>query len=111
MSLSKPYLPQEVDNLTLAFPASVEDLMPEHNDIPKEFRDWNSRNKWLKFQEHWFFYGLNEDFETYPKAGIDPEKAFRHLKTIQGSYQPKHEHKAAAVAFLASLWFEGYKKL
>jgi hypothetical protein len=40
------------------------------------------------------------------KEGVDGNLAFRHLSAIQRSFTPKHEHKEAAVAYLASLWFE-----
>ena len=36
----------------------------------------------------------------------DTNKAIRHLKAILVSYDPKHEHKEAGVAFLLSEWFE-----
>ncbi len=97
-------MPQDVDDVTLAFPADVRDLMPGYEDIPKEFKNF-SKNKWVKFQQDWFFAGLGK-VEFDPKEGIDPKKAWRHLQAIQGSCQPKHEHKEAAVAYLASLWFD-----
>jgi len=31
----------------------------------------------------------------------------RHLQTIQGSFEPKHEHKQDCVAYFMSLWFQG----
>lgn len=46
------------------------------------------------------------------KDGIDGDTAVRHLRAIQGSFAPKHEHKMEAVAYLASRWFtkvKGYK--
>jgi len=94
--------PHEVSDITLAFPANLGDLLPSMEIIPEEFtRD----NKWVEFQRQWFFYG-------WPKGGlvknpdVDSELAYRHLRAIQESYEPKHEHKMAAVAWLASRWFE-----
>jgi len=75
--------------------------MPPHKDIPREFN--SDRNEWTLWQRKWFFEGL--DVTPEPKDGIDAKKAMRHLATIQRSWMPKHEHKEAAVAFLASLWF------
>lgn len=80
---------------------NVSGLMPPHKDIPREFN--SDRNEWTLWQRKWFFEGL--DGTPEPKAGIDADKAMRHLATIQRSWSPKHEHKEAAVAFLASLWF------
>ncbi len=101
--------PHEVTDLTLAFPAYVVgELMPDYEDIPKEFRERSHTrfNKWLDFQSRWFRQDLPSTTQVFLKEGIDGEKAFRHLRAIQGSYEPKHEHKQAAVAYLASLWFE-----
>lgn len=94
--------PTAVDNITLAFPADVRDLMPAYADIPAEFK--SDSNKWVKFQQTWFFRGLG-GAESDMAEGVDGPTAWRHLKAIQGSFQPKHEHKEAAVAYLASLWF------
>ena len=95
--------PTEVDNLTLAFPTGISDLMPQMDEIPEEFCEFFSTNKWVRWQASWFFSGLQE--RPTAKDGIDQNQAMRHLSTIQGSFEPKHEHKQAAVAYLASLWF------
>lgn len=105
MSFEKPTPLSDVD---VAFPARVSHLMPPMAAIPDEFRMWNSKpNKWVEFQERWFYEGLKK-VKMAPKEGIDPNVAIRHLKAIQGSFEPKHEHKVAAVAYLASLWFEDW---
>jgi hypothetical protein len=69
-------------------------------EIPAEFK--RDSNPWVRWQARWFFSGL----KSFPaaKAGVDGAVAARHLKTIQGSFEPQHEHKQAAVAWLASLW-------
>lgn len=92
--------PHEVDDVMLAFPSGLRNLMPAYDDIPDDFK--KQSNPWVQFQQRWFFDGLKE----IPKArdGIDLKKALRHLKAIQGSFEPKHEHKEAAVAYLASKW-------
>jgi hypothetical protein len=96
----------EMTDLDMAFPASVKEWMPDYDDIPVEFR--NFYNKWNRFQRDWFYNGI-KIIETKPKPGIDSKAAMRHLGAIQGSFEPKHEHKEAAVAFLASLWFDDVK--
>jgi hypothetical protein len=90
-------VPQEVSDALLAFPGSVGPLM---KDCPSEFR----HPYWSKWQRTWFFEGLKE--YPAPKDGVDLRKAMRHLTAIQRSFEPKHEHKEAAVAFLASQWFD-----
>ena len=99
--------PQKIDDALLAFPASVSKLMIPYKDIPEEFKD--SYNKWAKIQRDWFFKGLSDHTEFLPKEGIDANTAIRHLMAIQRSYEPKHEHKEACVAYLMSLWFDDVK--
>lgn len=104
--------PTPVSNVDLAFPAHITPLMPPMDQIPPEFNYSNMMNgggnqKWFEFQQRWFFYGLSK-VKIVPKAGINTQEAMRHLSAIQGSFEPKHEHKVAAVAYLASLWFKDW---
>ena len=94
--------PTPVDDVMMAFPANVAHLMPDMKDIPAEFKERD--NPGVKFQQEWFFKGLKEIPDA--KDGIDLNMAMRHLHCIQGSFQPKHEHKEAAVAYLASKWLK-----
>lgn len=94
--------PHVVDDVLLAFPAVLGDLLPPLEEIPD---DYPNRREWLDFQHRWFVGTLPMDAEMQPAEGIDAEVAGRHLATIQGSFAPKHEHKMAAVAWLASRWF------
>ena len=82
------------------------DLIPEADQHPRA-GDVEAL-KWLKFQRIWFFDGLPATLQLYPRPGIDPKDAFDHLSVVQGSNGSKHEHKVAAVAWLASRWFTGY---
>ncbi len=98
--------PTPVDDITLAFPASVSALMPPMEDIPEEFM--RMHGKWNELTTCWFFRGV-KDLELKPKEGIDQDVALRHIRAILGSYEPKHAHKEAAVAYLLSLWFDDAK--
>lgn len=95
--------PQELDDATVAFPTSVYHLMPRYEDIPDEFK--KRRNPYVRKTSDWFFSGIKFS-SLKAKDGIDATKAIRHLKAILGSFEPKHEHKEAAVAYLMSLWFD-----
>lgn len=95
---------QKVTGLDLAFPATVKHLMPKYEDIPEEFLHWSPNDKWQKFFGDMFYHGI-KIVELKPKDGIDGQDALRHLRVIAGSFEPKHEHKEAAVAYLASQWF------
>lgn len=103
MPLTK-LVPLKVSDMLMAFPAHVMDsMMPAMDDIPEEFH--GTRGKWQDIQSTWFFSGLR-DYKFIPKEGVDLDMALRHLRCIQGSFEPQHEHKAAAVAYLMSLWLE-----
>jgi len=93
--------PVDVDGLDLVFGGRMAALLPPYAQIPSEFKNWN--HPWAKWQADWFYSGL----KCYPvaKDGIDVNAAMRHLGAIQGSWEPKHEHKVAGVAYLASMWF------
>lgn len=95
-------LPQQVDDVMLAFSAGLGDLLPPLEVIPVEYPH---RQEWLAFQHKWFAGSLPPDLEMVPSAGVDAQRAGRHLTVLQRSYEPKHEHKMAAVAWLASRWF------
>jgi len=96
--------PTPVSDLQMAFPGSLGDLLPPEQQIPSEF--WDGQTPWNQLTSRWFFHGLKGTF--VPKPGIDLELALRHIKTILGSFEPQHEHKEAAVAYLMSLWFEKF---
>lgn len=107
-TLSEPFVPQEISDAQLIFPANVAHLMPPAEKIPDEFRDPNEvrYNKWGELFNSWFFGGIDANVTLDPHAGIDVNLAWRHLRAIAGSYEPKHEYKQAAVAYLLSLWFD-----
>lgn len=98
-------LPLEIDEARSVFPANIDELIPPYREIPEEFRDLNGRNEYIKFQMDWFYRGFDKA-RLSAKPGVDLKKALRHLSAVQGSFAPKHEHKVAAVAWLASLWLE-----
>lgn len=95
------YLPIEIDGADVAFGGQAMQILPPYDAIPDEFKREN--NPWAKWSGDWFFKGL----ERYPVAndGIDLGLAMRNLSAVQRSFEPKHEHKEAGVAYLASLWF------
>jgi len=93
---------QDVSDLEMAFPANVKHLMPPMEAIPREFQ--NGHTVWNRLMTDWFCVGL-KDLKLTPKEGVDTQRALRHLKAIIGSFEPSHEHKEAAVAYLLSQWF------
>lgn len=94
--------PQAIDDVSLAFPANLGTLLPPMSVIPTDYPD---RRSWQQFQSQWFAGTLPDDAHVHAVPGVSAETATRHLAAIQKSFEPKHEHKVAAVAWLASLWF------
>ena len=99
-------LPVPVTGVDMAFGGDMDKLLPDYDSIPEEFKSGCNSNKWNKLFSNWFFYGLDEDTDFIPKEGIDVDAALKHISSIMRSWQPKHEHKEAGIAFLLQLWFE-----
>lgn len=106
--MSETMLPADLSDPEVAFPASVLKLMPAWDDIPDEFTRPHG-NEWTRIASEWFFRGIPDTAKWKPKKGIDTDTAHRHLAAILGSWEPKHEHKEAAVAYLMSQWFVSVK--
>jgi hypothetical protein len=98
--------PMEVSDVDIAFGGRTNELLPPVEDIPEEF--WKGHTKWNKLIDD-VFYGRNLNGEIYEKEGIDVHSAARHIKAILASFQPKHEHKMAGCAYLASRFFSDVK--
>lgn len=94
--------PINLSRADIAFGGKAMQILPPMAKIPSEFR--SSQNQWVKWQREWFYSGLKA--YPVPKEGIDLPMAMANLAAVQGSFEPKHEHKEAGVAYLASLWFE-----
>lgn len=99
-------MPIKVDAAEMAFgggPGAMAKLLPPYASVPDEFK--NDRSPYCKLVSEWFFRGLDKK-RLKVKDGIDESVAWRHMKTIMGSFEPKHEHKEAGVAYLMSQWFD-----
>ena len=97
--------PIHVNNVDLAFPASVKHLMPD--DLDEIRRDKRLDRKWERFAADWFFRGAEASLlRLKAKPGVDKLMALRHAYCILNSFEPKHEDKMAAVAYLLGEWFE-----
>lgn len=101
--------PVAVSKAKQVFPGSViGTLLPAMSDLPKKYQDFNYRDdKWTLLASVWFFRGI-EGYTFDMKDGIDGQTAFDHLRACIGSFEPKHEHKIVAVAYLMSLWIDDY---
>lgn len=97
--------PLVMDDMLYTFPGHLDRLLPAWDIIPERFRNGNGSTEWNRFVRDWFFKGWPEDRDLYPRPDVDAEAAFRHLHTVMRSFEPKHEHKEAGVAWLMSRWF------
>jgi hypothetical protein len=101
--------PKDVDGPTAAFgPTRIDDYLPRYAEVPDEFKRANTAGAtWQNVASGWFFSGLHG--RLVAKPGIDRDAALRHIQACLTSWEPKHEHKEAGVAYLLSLWFERYE--
>lgn len=81
--------------------------LPKYSDIPEEFK--RGSTKWNEITSTWFFSGLPQGTDFIPRKDVDGNKALKAIKAILVSWEPKHEHKEAGVAYLLSQWFEDVK--
>lgn len=95
-----PLLPREITLLDVAFPAHPP--LPAWEDIPEEFQ---RGNRWSEIANLLFFQGGKlSDHGLHLRPDIDGAMAMANLQACLGSFAPKHEHKAAGVGYLLSLW-------
>lgn len=103
--LEPPYLPIEVPDLLLAFPTNGYHRLPPREAFEKVER------RWVHFVEQWFYNGAGKASDhIVAKEGIDMVKAVRHLKSVMGGFDTKHEDKINGVAFLMQTWFDWKEK-
>lgn len=102
MNLSEPYTPIPVTELDIVFPANVARLMPALEAVPPEFFEHD--NEWNRIASHWFGRGLADGVTFDMVDGVEGEVAFDHLRCILSSFEPEHNYKIAAVAYLLSTW-------
>ena len=101
----------ELDRVSVAF-GDIKH-MPKYETLPEEFRRHNG-NDYCRAISSWFFSGAKgtadgliiDNMKFTAKPGVDRAKALAAIKAVLGSFEPKHEHKEAACAFMLSEWFE-----
>ncbi len=96
----------DISDVDFAFPTDVSHLMPKYEDIPEKYKYGNTPAN--AFFNMWFFSGV-KNLQVVPREGVDVKQAVKQLSTIMKSFEPKHEHKEAACAFLIDEWFSEYQ--
>src|SRR5690606_33683124 len=103
--------PQTVTDVELAFPAHVVGtLLPEWEDIPESYRLLYAIDPLVNLADRLFaLYTAGRPFDTGSglvlTADLDPELVARPVEAVLRSFEPRHEHKIAGVAFLSGQWF------
>ena len=79
--------------------------LPTWNKIPDEYKRGHTPEN--KLVSQWFFNGLSESdiASLAPREGVDKNKALAACSACLRSFEPKHEHKEAGVAYLLNQWF------
>ncbi|MCR4375647.1 MAG: hypothetical protein NUW22_12440 [Acidobacteria bacterium] len=91
-----------VNAVDVAFGGNLAVLMPPFAALPQEFKSHNG-TPWNALFSQLFFSGG----KLPPvKEGIDARAARIHLSAVMASFEPKHEHKEAACAYLMSRWYQ-----
>lgn len=96
---AKPFDEKVLSNYNL----NAHYLMPRREDIPTYYPDIR---RFEKLQSEWFYSGIKKEDLGSAKIGINQNLALNHLNLIQRSFDPSHEHKSEAVAWLMSKWFD-----
>jgi len=79
-------------------------FLPAYEDIPVEFKRQNG-TIWNTLFSLWFFGGL-KTLQLTPKEGVDVNLAMRCIGAHMRSWESRHEHKEAGVAYMMSCLFE-----
>lgn len=89
---------RKFDGLDAAFGARMSDY-PKYDDIPKQFRDgYTPHNKAVSAL--FFKGGKLADHGLKLKSSVDSSEFYGTLKSLLCSFDPPHEHKDAACAWL-----------
>lgn len=100
--------PVEVDNtqILIGLSGNISRYLPDYKDVPEDFkRDSGEAQKWCNIVRDFFYCGVIIK-SVVMKDGIDKKLALGHVMAVLRSFEPKHEHKIAGVAYLMSLWFD-----
>lgn len=87
-----------VTDIEVAFGSTK--YLPKMEDIPEEF--FKRRNVYVQLFNDIFFKGVSE-LNYEPIEGFDRATINRLISSHAGSFDPKHEHKEAGVAYMMSL--------
>lgn len=79
--------------------------LPPMKDIPEEYHNWHHPAH-IAATKLFFGGGKLADLGYTPREGVNVGQASVALGAILASFEPKHEHKTAGVAYLIDQWFQ-----
>jgi len=92
------------DDRCLSEQVRMAKYLPPMDIVPSEFKgEYGQAVKWCEVINDFFFSGA-ENIRLTCRDGITQGDVLRHLNVILPSWEPSHEHKMAACAWLLSLW-------
>lgn len=100
----------EVTGLDVAF-GNIKHL-PKFESLPEVFRRdshpaCRAIGDWFSSGAKSFPNGIKIGKRTFTaKPGVDSSKALAAIRSVLGSFEPKHEHKIAGCAFMLNEWFD-----
>lgn len=101
-------VPKPVSDAEFAFPTRVIGyFIPGWDELPETFQQGTSGYENLAILA--CFNGIELLSEAL-RDEVDAALARRQLIAIVRSFQPKHEHKEAAIAYLLSLWIKPHEQ-
>lgn len=95
-----PELAASITDPELAFATTR--LLPAWDDIPEEFKK-QSGNIYCQLAHKLFFGDPLPDMEIDIAEGFKPEDLNKCVRAHLASFEPKHQHKIAGVAYMISL--------
>lgn len=107
MSNERWLRPMKIDNKDVVFGpiGKIEEYMPKWTELPEDFRrERGDAKKWINIVDDLFFYGAKDIRCTVKDPTIEQRDIIRHISMLLSSFEPSHEHKTSAVAYLLSLW-------
>lgn len=75
-------------------------FLPEEKDIPEDFKDYGENEMYFKIVNSLFFGTTLPNGNIEFKEGFDPSKVLRAVRAHLASWEPKHQHKTAGVAYM-----------
>lgn len=99
--------PTDVADVDIVFSTRGPELTPLPDKIP-DGSTWGPA-RWENLASNIFSGTIDirgGALQLVPHDGIDPEKAWRHLQVVLGTFGTKHEHKIGGAAWLMSRWYQ-----